>query len=148
MTARLYHAEVEDYEIVFKDGVEVRHFKDRWIGGKQSYLDWMRPRIRALHQVLKQTGSFYLHCDSHLNGYLREMCDTQFREGNFRNEIVWKRTSAHSGEGKIRKYGVVHDTILFYSKTTNIHSIQNTKNTTKIMRKNSTSRKTQSVTTH
>ncbi len=106
----------EDYEIVFKDGVEVRHFKDRWIGGKQSYLDWMRPRIRAIHQVLKQTGSFYLHCDAHLNGYLREMCDIQFHEGNFRNEIVWKRTSAHTGQGKIRRYGAVHDTILFYSK--------------------------------
>lgn len=107
----------QNYEIVFKDGVEVRHFKDRWIGGKQSYLDWMAPRIRAIHQVLNTRGSFYLHCDWHLNAHLRVLCDSIFHESNFRNEIVWKRTFAHSGEGVIKKYGVQHDTILFYTKS-------------------------------
>jgi DNA modification methylase len=32
------------------------------------------------------------------------------------NHIVWKRTSAHTGEGIIRSYGTVHDAILFYTK--------------------------------
>lgn len=102
----------EDYEVVFKDGVEVRHFKDRWIGGKQSYLDWMAPRIRAIHQVLKPTGSLYLHCDYHLNAHLRVLCDSIFLEENFRNEIIWKRKDAQSSVGR---YGVNNDTILFYS---------------------------------
>jgi DNA methylase/Restriction endonuclease len=32
--------------------------------------------------------------------------------------IIWKRTSAHSGESKSRRsYGSIHDVILFYSKT-------------------------------
>jgi DNA modification methylase len=35
----------EEYEIVFKDGVEVRHFADRWIGGKEGYINWIKPRI-------------------------------------------------------------------------------------------------------
>lgn len=104
----------EDYEIVFKDGVEVRHFKDRWIGGKQSYIDWMAPRVRAIHTVLKETGSFYLHCDYHLNAYLRILCDGIFGEGNFRNEIIWKRKDAQSFTNR---YGVVNDTILFYTKS-------------------------------
>ncbi len=104
----------EDYEIVFKDGVEVRHFKDRWIGGRDSYIDWMAPRIRAIHQVLKRTGSFYLHCDYHLNAHLRILCDKIFQEGNFRNEIIWKRKDAQSSA---RRYGVVNDTILYYTKS-------------------------------
>jgi len=109
----------ENYEIVFKDGVEVRHFKDRWIGGKQSYIDWMAPRVRAIHQVLKTTGSFYLHCDAHLDFRLRQLCDEVFGENNFRNEIIWKRTSAHTGEGKVKRYGTIHDIILFYTKSNN-----------------------------
>ncbi|MFZ0897435.1 MAG: DNA methyltransferase [Candidatus Nitrosopolaris sp.] len=36
---------------------------------------------------------------------------------NFRNEIIWKRTSAHSGD--VKKFGRVHDTILFYSQSDN-----------------------------
>lgn len=104
----------EEYEIVFKDGVEVRHFTDRWIGGKQGYVNWIKPRIRDIHRVLKETGSFYLHCDYHLNAYLRELCDEIFSEGNFRNEIIWKRKDAQSSVGR---YGVNNDTILFYTKT-------------------------------
>ena len=38
-----------------------------------------------------------------------------FGADNFRNEIIWKRTHAHSGS---RRFGPVHDVILFYSRTT------------------------------
>jgi DNA modification methylase len=101
-----------DYEVVFKDGVEVRHFKDRWIGGKQGYLNWIEPRLRECQRVLKPTGSFYLHCDDHLNAYLRVLCDEIYGESRFLNEIVWKRTYSH---GTARALGRVHDTILAYS---------------------------------
>ncbi len=106
----------EEYEIVFKDGVEVRHFTDRWIGGKEGYINWIKPRIRDIHRVLKDTGSFYLHCDYHLNAYLRIACDEIFGEANFNNEIIWKRKDAQSS---VKKYGINNDTILFYSKTKN-----------------------------
>ncbi len=104
----------EDYEIVFKDGVEVRHFTDRWIGGKEGYLNWIKPRVREIHRVLKETGSFYLHCDWHLNAHLRLACDDIFGERYFQNEIIWKRKDAQSFT---KKYGVVTDSILFYTKS-------------------------------
>jgi site-specific DNA-methyltransferase (adenine-specific) len=103
-----------DYEVVFNDGVEIRHFKDRWIGRKQGYLKWIEPRIRECHRVLKDTGSFWLHCDDHLNGYLRVLLDDIFGERNFRNEVIWKRTSAH---GDAKRFGSVHDTLFLYSKS-------------------------------
>ena len=103
-----------DYEVVFKDGVEVRHFKDRWVGGKQGYLNWIEPRIRECHRVLKETGSFYLHCDDHLNAYLRVLCDEIFGEGNFQNEIIWKRSNPHNDP---KRYGRNADTILYYGKS-------------------------------
>jgi hypothetical protein len=34
----------------------------------------------------------------------------------FRNEIIWRRTRAHN-DRKITRYGSVHDTILYYSRS-------------------------------
>jgi len=92
----------------------VRSFEDRWEGGIQVYVDWMRDRIIELHRILKPTGSLYLHCDWHASHYRKVMCDDIFRRENFRNEIIWKRTSGHSDA---RRAGNVHDVMLFYSKS-------------------------------
>lgn len=59
----------------------------------------------------------YLHCDEHAGPYLRVLMDRIFGENHIINEIIWKRTAAHSGEGKIKKFGTIHDTILLYSKS-------------------------------
>src|SRR5919109_1334884 len=59
-----------------------------------------------------QTGSFYYHCDWHASHYVKVMLDQIFGENFFQNEIVWKRSSAHSDS---KRYGANHDTILFYS---------------------------------
>jgi hypothetical protein len=42
------------------------------------------------------------------------MLDLIFGENNFQNEIVWKRTFAHSGADR---YGPVHDVLFFYTKS-------------------------------
>ena len=84
-----------------------------------AYLVMMGERLLELHRVLKPTGSIYLHCDSTASHYLKLMLDSIFQAENFRNEIIWKRTSAHSGEGQVTKFGRIHDSILFYSKSNN-----------------------------
>jgi DNA modification methylase len=107
-----------NYEILWNDGYELRSFEDRWRGGLDNYVAWMVGRLRWCNHVLKDTGSIYLHCDHHASHYLKVEMDKIFGESNFRNEIIWKRTSAHSGEGRTRRsFGGVHDTILFYSKS-------------------------------
>jgi hypothetical protein len=40
--------------------------------------------------------------------------DAVFGTEYFKNEIIWKRTSAHANVGK--KYGIINDNILFYTK--------------------------------
>ncbi|HMI80013.1 MAG TPA: site-specific DNA-methyltransferase [Ferruginibacter sp.] len=81
-----------------------------------AYLTTMAIRIYYMHKLLKDTGSFYLHCDPTMSHYLKLVCDIIFGENNFLNEIVWKRTAAHSSS---IKYGPVHDVILYYTKTSN-----------------------------
>lgn len=78
-----------------------------------AYLVMMTARLVELHRVLKPTGSLYLHCDPTSSHYLKIVLDTIWGPRNFRNEIIWQRTSAHANV--IQKYGAVHDTILFYT---------------------------------
>lgn len=81
-----------------------------------AYLVNMAPRLVQLRRVLKVTGSLYLHCDPTMSHYLKILLDSIFDPASFANEIVWKRSSAHSdGRQGARHYGRVTDTILFYS---------------------------------
>lgn len=79
-----------------------------------AYLAMMAPRLLELRRVLKSTGSIYLHCDPTANHYLKLLMDAVFGPTNFLNEIIWKRTHAH---GSSRRYGPLHDTILYYART-------------------------------
>lgn len=84
----------------------------------RAYLTMMAIRLVELRRVLKDTGSIYLHCDPTASHYLKILMDTIFGANNFVNEIVWKRSSAHSDIGQGAKHmGRVHDIILFYSKS-------------------------------
>jgi site-specific DNA-methyltransferase (adenine-specific) len=79
-----------------------------------AYLSMMAPRLVELRRVLKETGSVYLHCDPAAGHYLKILMDAVFGPQFFKNEIIWKRTSAHNSA---KRWGPVHDLILFYSKS-------------------------------
>ena len=79
-----------------------------------AYLVMMAPRLMELRRTLKSTGSIYLHCDPVASHYLKMLMDAMFGPANFLNEVIWKRTSAHSGS---KRWGPVHDLILFYAKS-------------------------------
>ena len=79
-----------------------------------AYLAMMAPRLVELRRVMKPTASIYLHCDPTASHYLKLLLDAVFHPQNFRSEIVWKRSSAHSSS---KRFSPVHDTILFYAKS-------------------------------
>lgn len=96
---------------------ELRSFEEKMYGdiwNKESYLNWMYENLMAIKSVLSDTASIYVHLDYHIGHYVKILMDEIFGEDNFRNEIIWKRTGAHNDAGK---YGVVHDNILWYTKT-------------------------------
>ncbi|MGA1978437.1 MAG: DNA methyltransferase [Bacteroidales bacterium] len=81
-----------------------------------SYLTTMAIRIWYINKVLKDTGSFYLHCDSTMSHYLKLVCDLVFNERNFRNEIIWERTfNTGSSKSIANKFPQNTDSILFYA---------------------------------
>jgi site-specific DNA-methyltransferase (adenine-specific) len=90
--------------------------KNRISKSAVSYLTTMAIRIYYMYKVLKETGSFYLHCDPTMSHYLKILCDLIFKESNFRNEIIW----CYRGAGYPKMdFGKRHDIILRYSKTSN-----------------------------
>jgi DNA modification methylase len=83
-----------------------------------AYLVMMTSRLIELHRVLKPAGSLYLHCDPTASHYLKIVLDAVFDNQNYRNEIIWKRSSAHSDSKQgSQHYGRITDTIFFYSKS-------------------------------
>jgi DNA modification methylase len=100
-----------NYEVFWGEGREKRSFEDRH-ASTQAYIDFMRPRCVELARVLKETGSFYYHCDWHASHYVKVMLDQIFGENFFQNEIVWRRTTAH---GDTHGFGHVHDIVFRYS---------------------------------
>lgn len=100
-----------NYEVFWGETKEKRAFEDRH-ASTQAYLEFMRPRCVELARVLKETGSFYYHCDWHASHYVKVMLDQVFGENNFQNEIVWKRSHGHN---LANCYGRNHDVILFYA---------------------------------
>lgn len=100
------------YEVIWGDEAEVRSFEDRWEGGIQHYVGWMRERVEEMRRVIKRTGTLYLHCDPHASHYLKVMLDEVFGPSLFLSEVIWKRTGAHNSA---RRWGPVHDVILVYA---------------------------------
>ena len=83
-----------------------------------AYLAMMAARLVELHRVLKPTGSLYLHCDPTASHYLKLLLDGVFRAENFRNEIIWHRST---GKALMKlRLPTNHDVILSYGKTENV----------------------------
>jgi DNA modification methylase len=107
-----------NYEVIWGDEGEVRSFQDRWSGGMEHYIAWLKERVAEMHRILKPTGSIFLHCDWHADAYIRVLIlDKIFGMNNFLNEITWKRTTTHNDAKQGAKhFGRVIDNIFFYAK--------------------------------
>ncbi|MDX6697698.1 MAG: hypothetical protein QOE65_1095 [Solirubrobacteraceae bacterium] len=102
-----------NYEVIWGDEAEMRSFEDRWEGGIQHYVNWMKERLIELHRVLRPSGSLYLHCDWHASHHLKLMMDDVFEARNFQNEVIWYYKGGGSSP---RRWSRKHDTIFFYTK--------------------------------
>ena len=106
---------VGDAEIVKAPSILEEHaYRDTWGAGYDSYLSMMYERIVLMYALLADEGSIYIHCDWRVNSLLRLVLDEVFGNKNFVNEIIWRRAFGHSDSGR---FGIIHDTLLFYSKS-------------------------------
>jgi site-specific DNA-methyltransferase (adenine-specific) len=87
----------------------------------KSYLAYMAVRLLEMHRILKPTGSIYLHCDPTMSHYLKLVMDAIFDRKSFRNEVTWKRTTAHSDA---TRFGRTSDRLLFYGANISRNSVR------------------------
>ncbi len=82
-----------------------------------AYIVNMAPRLVEMHRTLKSTGTLWLHCDPTMSHYLKVLLDAIFGARFFKNEVIWKRSTAHSdGKQGSKQAGRIHDVLLVYSK--------------------------------
>ena len=79
-----------------------------------SYLTMLSIRIFLMRKLLKETGSFYLHCDPTMSHYIKILLDIIFGFKNFKNEIIWHYYNGATSSNQF--FGRKHDVILFYTK--------------------------------
>ena len=99
------------------DNSDMQEFEEKMYGDiwdKEHYLNWMHENLMAIKSVMSDTASIYVHLDYHIGHYVKILMDEIFGEENFRNEIVWKRSTAHSDS---EYYGNNFDMIFFYTKS-------------------------------
>lgn len=96
----------------FQGSQDQKAYQDKVTGAH--FVEFMRRRIVLLRELLSDDGCFYLHLDIKKIHYMKVLLDEVFGEERFVNEIIWKRTSAHSDSAT---YANVHDALLIYSKS-------------------------------
>lgn len=91
-------------------------YSDKVAGAE--FIEFLRKRLVFIHNLISEDGSLYIHLDSRKVHYVKVILDEIFGESGQTQEIIWKRTSSHSDASS---YSGVHETILFYPKSSNFY---------------------------
>lgn len=86
-----------------------------------TWLTYMKNRLEMAKELLSYDGTIFVHLDYNESHYCKVLMDEIFGQDKFQNEIIWRRKQATS-YGK-SKFGIITDSILFYSKT-NQHNFE------------------------
>jgi adenine-specific DNA-methyltransferase len=101
------------------DNEALRAFEETMYGDiwtKEAYLNWMYENLVAIKSVMSATASIYVHLDWHIGHYVKVLMDEVFGEGNFRNEIIVRRTKKNIRETeRVRALNIATDSIYFYA---------------------------------
>lgn len=108
---RLKGKKVEGDSLAFEE----KQYSDIWTNDE--YLQFMYERLILLRELLSDTGSIYLHCDSNRSHHLRMLMDEVFGPDSFVSEIIWNK--GFRGTESKNNYQSAHDNIFFYTKGKN-----------------------------
>ena len=115
---------LSDVDAAWLDLIEAKHpqlnrvIHAAMTNSDKAYLIYMAVRLLEMKRILKPTGSIYLHCDPTMSHYLKTMMDAVFGENNFKREVIWNLGTASGYKSQINGFIRGHDTILYYTKST------------------------------
>ena len=88
-------------------------YHDSLVG--KDYLDFLRPRLEIIKELMADDGSIYVHIDCKIGHYVKVLLDDIFGASNFRSDIT--RIKCNPKNFKRYGYSNIKDTIFFYTKT-------------------------------
>lgn len=94
--------------------IEEKAYRDTWGGGDESWLGMIWARLPLMHDLLSDTGNFFLHIDYRLQHYAKILLDEVFGRDALRNQIVWYY---NSGAREQFAFGKRHHLLFRYSKS-------------------------------
>ncbi|MBN2154703.1 MAG: site-specific DNA-methyltransferase [Candidatus Lokiarchaeota archaeon] len=95
-----------------------KQYSDTW--DLESYLQFLYERLVVIKDLMKDTGSIYVHLDEDAAHYVKVILDEIFGRENFRRQIIWNTASLNVAgfKGQIRdNYIYATGILLFYSKS-------------------------------
>ena len=76
------------HALVTRDGSSNFSFRDIW-DSDSYYADFTYQRVACARDVLKNSGSLFVHCDKSASHIVRLMLDSIFSPDHFQSEIIW-----------------------------------------------------------
>lgn len=95
--------------------IEEVAYRDTWGRGLASYFDRLHGALTLARDLMSPDGHLFVHLGGNIAGFARPILSEIFGDERFTNEIVWKRSAAHSDTRQGAKHlGRVHDVIFWY----------------------------------
>lgn len=82
------------------------------------FIEFIRKRLVLLRKLLSDDGTIYVHLDTKKGHYIKVIMDEVFGEHKFQNEVIWKRSAAHSDSGT---FANIRDSIFMYTKSSDFY---------------------------
>lgn len=95
---------------------EEKQYGDIWTNDE--YNQFIYERLILIRELMAPAGSIFVHCDWHKSHHIRLILDEVFGSDQFRNEIIWVRSTNPKGsQHKSRSFSAFTDTLFYYAKT-------------------------------
>ncbi|MFH1192099.1 MAG: site-specific DNA-methyltransferase [bacterium] len=79
-----------------------------------TWLTFMKNRLEAARELLREDGVIFISCDDNEQAYLKVLCDEIFGRENFIANIIWHSKYTTSNDAKY--VSTQHENIIFFSK--------------------------------
>lgn len=96
--------------------IEQFAYSDSWANGTTSYLEMIVPRLILMRELLKESGSIYVHLDPAVGHYVKVVLDELFGRQNFQRELIWRIGWVSGYKSAAKNWIRNHDNIFFYVK--------------------------------